>query len=109
MSFKAAIRVALLSSLMLGCIIPAQAGDSCNTRVRKAEGNFRKEIRKHGEHSAQAEYRRRQLEEARESCGYSDGFRGRKHHHDKHRDHGKRDHNHDYDRDHDQDRAVLTS
>lgn len=107
MSFKAGIRVALLLSLMLGCIVPARAGDSCDKRVRKAEDNFRRDIRKHGEHSAQAQYRRRQLEEARESCGYSDGFRGRKPHHDRRRDHGKRDH--DYDRDHDDGRVVLAS
>lgn len=107
MSFKARIQIVLLSSLILGSIVPAQARDSCDTRVRKAEDSLRKEIRKHGEHSPQAQYRRRQLEEARDSCGYTQGFHGRKPRRDKRRDHDKRDH--DRDRDRDQDALVLES
>lgn len=110
MSFKAGITVAVLFwSLMLGSILPAQARDSCDTRVRKAEDNLRKDTRRHGEHSAQAQYRRRQLEEARESCGFNRGFRVRKHHRDKRHDDGGRRRDRDKDRDRDHDRAVFES
>lgn len=58
--------------------------DRCEKQVRKAEQNLDKAVRKHGEHSRQAEQRRHDLEEARERC-----------HHDHDRDH---DHDHDHDR-----------
>ena len=113
MSFKAGITVALLFCLLMpGIIVPAQARDSCDARVRKAEDNLRKETRKHGEHSAQAQYRRRQLEEARETCGFNRGyFRARKPHRDKPHDDKKRGRDHDKGKDHDRDRdrAVFES
>lgn len=103
MSFKARIKIALVSSLILGSMVPAQARDGCDTHVRKAEDSLHKEVRKHGEHSPQAQYRRRQLEEARESCGYNRGFR--KHHRDRRRDHERQER----DRDRDHDRASSRS
>ncbi|HKV93612.1 MAG TPA: hypothetical protein VJW20_13780 [Candidatus Angelobacter sp.] len=51
----------------------------CEQRIHRAEDKLQNAIRKHGEHSRQAEQRRHELEEARERC----------HHH------GDRDHDHD--------------
>jgi hypothetical protein len=75
MFHKAGIAAVLLAGfLMVGSLVPAQARDHCEKRIRKAEDNLRKEVGKHGEHSTQAMYRRRLLEEARERCAH---FRGR--------------------------------
>lgn len=59
--------------------------DKCEQKIRKAEENLNHAIRKHGEHSRQAEQRRHQLEEARERCG-----RGMGHDHDRDYDHDHR-------------------
>ncbi|HZU31310.1 MAG TPA: hypothetical protein VFB79_09355 [Candidatus Angelobacter sp.] len=62
-----------ITSLVLGMflvgIVPAQALDRhCDDRIRKAEFNLREAVRKHGEHSRQAEKRRHELEDARAHC-----------------------------------------
>jgi hypothetical protein len=89
---KAGITAVLSTLVMLASSVPAQARDSCDKRVRKAEDNLRKEIRKHGDRSTQAMYRRRQLEEAREQCGRE---------HNRDRDHDRDGHDRDRDRDRD--------
>jgi hypothetical protein len=62
-----------IASFILGLflvgIVPAQAMDRhCDDRIRKAEFNLKDAIRKHGEHSRQAEKRRHELEETRAHC-----------------------------------------
>ena len=62
---------AVLSAfLLVGTAIPANADqdDRCRHDVHKAAQNLEKAIHRHGEHSRQAEDRRRQLEEVRERC-----------------------------------------
>jgi len=58
------------ASLLAGVATPARADrdDKCRNDIRKAEQNLEKAVRKYGEHSEQAEQRRRQLEEVRERC-----------------------------------------
>ncbi len=79
---------ALSGFVLLGGAAPAQTrdrDDNCAPRIRKAEANLDREVRRHGEHSRQAAKRRHQLEEARERC------RGdRDHDRDRHRDHDHR-------------------
>jgi hypothetical protein len=63
---------ALAVGLVAGGIAPMKAADrpsDCDRRIQKAEENLRKAVDRHGEHSEQAEQRRRQLEEVRRSCG----------------------------------------
>jgi hypothetical protein len=75
----------LAAFFLLAGAAPTQAldrDDKCERRVQKAEANLQRAIRRHGEHSRQAEQKRRQLEETRERC-----------HHDHDRDHD-RDHDH---------------
>ena len=60
--------------------IPARAYDrdddrKCERRIHKAEENLERAVRRHGEHSRQAEARRHELEEARERCHHHDGDR----------------------------------
>ena len=60
--------------------IPAKAYDRdgerrCERRIHKAEENLERAVRRHGEHSRQAEARRHELEEARERCHHHDGDR----------------------------------
>ncbi len=83
---KGIVTAILSLCFVLGCFGVAQADDhdrdrdrdrKCEQRIHKAEGELQKAIRRHGEHSRQAEQRRRQLEEQRERC----------HHHDKDHDH----------------------
>ncbi|MGC2324220.1 MAG: hypothetical protein WA463_16425 [Terriglobales bacterium] len=57
---------AMLGASLLGVATPARA--DCRNDIRKAEANLDKAVRKHGEHSPQAEERRRQLEEVRRRC-----------------------------------------
>ena len=71
----------------LGGVVPVRAMDRdhdddrrCEQQIRKAEAKLHNAERKHGEHSRQAESRRRDLENVRARC---------------HRD---RDHDHDHDR-----------
>jgi hypothetical protein len=80
----------LTACLMLGSFSVMQAEDrgrdrdrKCEQKIEKAENALRNAIRKHGEHSRQAEQKRRKLEETRERCHGGPG-------HD-------RDHDHDHD------------
>lgn len=70
MTRKPGILAAILAAcFVLGSTAPSQAFDErCERRVHQAEVNLQKAIRRHGEHSRQAEQRRRELEEARERC-----------------------------------------
>ncbi len=86
-SGKAAMVAAVLGGfLLLGGAPQLHARDrdtQCEKRVHKARQNLEKQIRRHGEHSRQAEKARRRLEETRESCG------GRPDHdRDRNRNHG---------------------
>ena len=59
----------VLSGLLLGGAVPLHADHHrCRQRIHEAEWKLRKSIRRHGENSAQAEYRRHRLEELREVC-----------------------------------------
>lgn len=74
------LAVILAAFFLFGSALPARAldrDDKCERRIHRAEENLEKAIRKHGEHSRQAEQRRHQLEEVRERC---------------HRDHDHDDH-----------------
>ena len=70
--------------LLVGCVMPALAGDrdhECRERIEKAEAKLRREIDRHGERSRQAEKRRPQLEKTRERRR---GDRDRDYNHDNH-------------------------
>lgn len=41
----------------------------CAARIRRAEERLQKEVDRHGEHSRQAEEKRRELEETKRACG----------------------------------------
>jgi len=67
------------SALVLGvAMLATSAGvvqaraESCEERVHKAERKLDDAIHKHGEHSRQAEQRRRELEDARAHCDHHD-------------------------------------
>lgn len=63
--------VALLTLVgLVGSSLPARAEDRCERDIHKAEDNLRVAIEKHGEHSRQAEKRRRELEEVRHRCNW---------------------------------------
>jgi hypothetical protein len=82
---KALIATCIVSLFLAGTAVPARALDrdhdrddrKCEKQVSKAESNLQKAIRKHGEHSRQAEQARHQLEEARERCHHGDHDRDR--------------------------------
>jgi hypothetical protein len=79
--FGKTILCAMLAiSLLAGVATPARADrdDKCQRDIHRAEENLEKAVHKHGEHSRQAEDRRRQLEEVRERC------RAHDHDHDHH-------------------------
>jgi ABC-type nickel/cobalt efflux system permease component RcnA len=71
----------------LGGVVPARAVDrddrKCEEQIRKAEAKLHDAERKHGEHSRQAESKRRDLENVRARC---------------HRGDHDRDHDHDHER-----------
>jgi hypothetical protein len=46
----------------------ARTRNSCREHLRHAENNLRAAVRKHGEHSRQAENRRREVEKVRAEC-----------------------------------------
>jgi ABC-type lipoprotein release transport system permease subunit len=48
--------------------ISAAAADRCEQRVRKAEMQLQQAEQRHGEHSRQAESKRRKLEQVRANC-----------------------------------------
>lgn len=56
------------SALLLFGSVTASAEDRCERRIRNAEAQLQQAVRRHGEHSRQAENKRRNLERARESC-----------------------------------------
>ena len=72
MKGKSGVLAAFLAALFLvGSAVPVRAvdrDDHCERRVRQAEENLERAIRKHGEHSRQAEQRRRELHDVRERC-----------------------------------------
>jgi hypothetical protein len=76
------IAAILVAFFLVGSAVPSRAldrDDKCERQVQKAEANLQKAIRRHGEHSEQAEQKRHQLQEARERC-----------HHDHDRDHDRK-------------------
>jgi len=76
-------KTALISFLLGGCLLgggvslQADHWRDCEKRIHKAEEDLHKEVRKHGEHSRQAENRRRDLYQARDRCR---GFDRDRHH-----------------------------
>lgn len=82
-SRKTALLSLVLTGCLLGSVAPLQADkrSDCEKRIHKAEQNLDKEVRKHGEHSHQAQKRRQDLEKTREQC------RGYDHDHDRDHDH----------------------
>ncbi|HEY6307198.1 MAG TPA: hypothetical protein VI488_12155 [Candidatus Angelobacter sp.] len=72
---KTAMAVLLGASLLLGVSVTVQAQVPpsrpyrCERRIRQAEANLQRAIARHGEHSRQAERRRRELAEIRARCG----------------------------------------
>ncbi len=82
MSFKKTfgqtmLGAALGASLLAGTAVSAHADqdDRCRRDIHKAQESLDKAIRKHGEHSRQAEDRRHRLEELRERCHMRDEHR----------------------------------
>ena len=75
------LALAFGAMLLAGSASPALAESrrGCERRIHNAEVNLHKAIHRHGEHSRQAQERRRELERARASCGAYryDGFHGR--------------------------------
>ena len=63
---------ALIVFTFLGSALPASAFDhrdrQCEQRIRRAEDNLRRAERRHGDHSRQAQQKRRELQEVRERC-----------------------------------------
>jgi hypothetical protein len=53
---------------MAATATPAHAERRCEREVRKAEEHYRDAVRRHGEHSKQAEHARREVENARARC-----------------------------------------
>lgn len=79
---KTLLCAVLGASLMAVVATPARADrdDKCSRDIRKARENVDKAVRKHGEHSRQAEDRRHQLEEVRERCHMRDHDHDHDHH-----------------------------
>lgn len=66
---------AIVIALFLAGTVPLSAMGyeghrKCEQRIHNAEARLQNAISKHGEHSRQAEKRRRELEEVREHCRY---------------------------------------
>jgi hypothetical protein len=84
MTKKSGLLAAVLAALFLfGSALPSKAADrddeKCHRRVEKAEQSLDRAVKRHGEHSAQAEKRRHHLEAVRERCGH-DHDRDHDHH-----------------------------
>ncbi len=66
------LATAALAGLMMCASVPmARADDDhakCQHRIEKADHNLDVAVHKHGEHSPQAEQRRRELNDEREHC-----------------------------------------
>ena len=70
-AFGGTIAVLLLNALLLVTAVPsarADDRDKCRRQIEKIEERLNHEVARHGEHSPQAESRRRQLREERERC-----------------------------------------
>jgi hypothetical protein len=74
----------------LGGAVPARTMDRdhdndrrCEEQIRNAERKLHDAERKHGEHSRQAQSRRRDLENARARCHHGDRDHDRDHDHDR--------------------------
>lgn len=67
---RAVIAVVLAGFVLAGGSVPAWASehDKCEHRIHKAEQNLDKAVRRHGEHSRQAEERREELRRVRHDC-----------------------------------------
>lgn len=59
-----------LSLLLVAGSTSAFAANRCEKRIHKAEMNLQKAVQRHGEHSRQAEKRRRELDKARDNCRF---------------------------------------
>lgn len=57
-----------LSGLLLVGSVTASAADRCDKRIRDAERSLQQAVARHGEHSRQAEQKRRHLEDVRRGC-----------------------------------------
>jgi hypothetical protein len=82
---KTGVLAALLSGfLLLGSAVPMHAFDKddrkCERQIHNAEEALEKAVRRHGEHSRQAEQKRHQLEETRERCKHHDHDHDHDHH-----------------------------
>ena len=69
--WKRLLGAALLAGMLLAVpSLEAQPRrNRCEQRIRQAEYNLQKAIRRHGPRSRQAAHRRRELDVARERCG----------------------------------------
>lgn len=67
-AMRAACALLLGVGLMAATATPAHAERRCEREVRKAEEHYRDAVRRHGEHSKQAEHARREVENARARC-----------------------------------------
>ena len=81
---KGAIAALVVAALLLFIATPVVHADDrakCQHAVEKAEGNLDKAIRAHGDHSPQADTRRRELNAERERCwnSYHQWWNGRDH------------------------------
>ena len=68
------VTAGLIVFAFLASALPAAAFDHrdrrCEQRIRRAEENLHRAERRHGDHSRQAQQRRRELEAVRERCRY---------------------------------------
>ncbi len=83
-TWKTTVAVLLLNAVFFFMVAPtarADDHDRCRQRIEKIEVRLDHEIAKHGEHSRQAEDRRRQLQAEREHCWnqYHGWWDGRSH------------------------------
>lgn len=65
---KFTILVMVIGLLLMGNAQPVHAFATCEQKIRKAERNLEKAIRRYGVHSAEAEKRRDKLETVRARC-----------------------------------------
>ena len=60
--------LAAFAVLLLAGSVTAAAEDRCERRIRTAEMHLQQAVQRHGEHSKQAQKKRRHLEEVRATC-----------------------------------------
>ena len=71
---------ALGAALLFGVAATAEAHDKCWDRINREEIKLRRDIRRHGIFSRQAQHRREKIHRLRQQCGYwgwNDRGRGR--------------------------------